>query len=111
MRWEWPARTGPARPATLPRRRTHCNLTPQNPISGCGTPLPTSIDGLDVLDLGSGSGRDCYLAAAKVGPTGSVTGVDMTQEQLDEATEHVTDFTKAMGYRKENLRFVKVRAH
>ena len=46
-----------------------------------------------------------------VGPTGSVTGVDMTQEQLDTATEHVTDFTKAMGYPKENLRFVKVRAH
>mmetsp|Transcript_62827 Transcript_62827/g.172252 ORF Transcript_62827/g.172252 Transcript_62827/m.172252 type:complete len:391 (+) Transcript_62827:162-1334(+) len=86
------------------------NQVPQ-PITdkfyGCGTPLPTSIDGLDVLDLGSGSGRDCYLAAAMVGPTGSVTGVDMTQEQLDTATEHVTDFTKAMGYPKENLRFVK----
>ena len=61
-----------------------------------------------MLDLGSGSGRDCYLAAAMVGPTGSVTGVDMTQEQLDTATEHVEDFTNTMGYPKKNLRFVKV---
>jgi ubiquinone/menaquinone biosynthesis C-methylase UbiE len=36
-----------------------------------------------VLDLGSGSGRDCYLSSALVGAEGQVTGVDMTREQLD----------------------------
>lgn len=74
---------------------------------GCGTPLPTSIEGLDVLDLGSGSGRDCYLAAALVGEEGSVTGIDMTDEQLQVARTHVEDFTKSMGYAKPNLRFEK----
>ena len=38
--------------------------------------------GLRVLDLGSGSGRDCYVCAALVGEQGSVIGVDMTQEQI-----------------------------
>jgi hypothetical protein len=40
---------------------------------GCGAPLPTGIDGLRVLDLGSGSGRDCYIASKLVGPTGAPT--------------------------------------
>ena len=41
---------------------------------GCGTPLPLGIAGLRVLDLGCGSGRDCYVAARLVGETGLVTG-------------------------------------
>ncbi|KAF5843687.1 S-adenosyl-L-methionine-dependent methyltransferase [Dunaliella salina] len=40
---------------------------------GCGTPLPSGISGLRVLDLGSGTGRDCYVAARMVGETGFVT--------------------------------------
>jgi ubiquinone/menaquinone biosynthesis C-methylase UbiE len=39
-----------------------------------------------VVDLGSGSGMDSFLAALKVGPTGSVTGIDMTDAQLAKAT-------------------------
>ena len=50
---------------------------------GCGAPLPAGIDGLTVLDLGSGSGRDCYVAAALVGQAGAVIGVDMTAEQIE----------------------------
>lgn len=49
---------------------------------GCGAPLPEGIEGLTVLDLGSGSGRDCYVAAALVGESGRVIGVDMTVEQI-----------------------------
>lgn len=49
---------------------------------GCGAPLPLGIDGLKVLDLGSGSGRDAYVCAALVGQQGQVTGIDMTQEQI-----------------------------
>lgn len=37
---------------------------------------------LRVLDLGCGSGRDCYVCSALVGETGSVLGLDMTAEQL-----------------------------
>ena len=49
---------------------------------GCGAPLPLGVDGLKVLDLGSGSGRDAYVCAALVGEQGQVTGIDMTQEQI-----------------------------
>src|ERR1051326_7035990 len=41
--------------------------------------------GEKVLDLGSGSGMDSFIAALKLGKTGSVTGVDMTDEQLQKA--------------------------
>eukprot|EP00762_Andalucia_godoyi_P008445 ANDGO_05750.mRNA.1 Putative arsenite methyltransferase len=75
---------------------------------GCGTPLHTGIDGLHVLDLGSGSGRDCYVAAALVGPTGSVTGVDMTVEQLDVSRRHADSYCKNdLQYPTTNLRFVQ----
>ena len=49
---------------------------------GCGAPLPLGVEGLKVLDLGSGSGRDAYVCAALVGEQGQVTGIDMTQEQI-----------------------------
>jgi len=42
-------------------------------------------DGEDVLDLGSGSGMDAFVAALHVGDAGSVTGLDMTDEQLEKA--------------------------
>lgn len=75
---------------------------------GCGSPLPFGIDGLHVLDLGSGSGQDCYLAADMVGPSGSVTGVDMTDEQLSVARKYVDEYcTKTLGYPKPNLEFKK----
>ena len=53
--------------------------------AGCGN--PTALAGLRpgerVLDLGSGGGIDCFLAARQVGETGHVIGVDMTQDMLD----------------------------
>jgi len=57
---------------------------------GCGN--PTTIGNLKpgevVLDLGSGGGFDCFLAAKKVGETGRVIGVDMTPEMLTRAREN-----------------------
>jgi arsenite methyltransferase len=54
---------------------------------GCGNPLALESlkKGETVLDLGSGGGFDCFLAAQKVGPTGKVIGVDMTHEMLARA--------------------------
>jgi arsenite methyltransferase len=50
---------------------------------GCGLCLPPDhIDGLHVLDLGCGSGRDCFILSQLVGASGRVTGIDMTEEQL-----------------------------
>lgn len=57
---------------------------------GCGNPvaLATLRPGDTVLDLGSGAGFDCFLAAGKVGPSGRVIGVDMTPEMLEKAREN-----------------------
>ncbi len=54
---------------------------------GCGNPTAFAQlrPGETVLDLGSGAGIDCFLAAQRVGPTGRVIGVDMTPEMLERA--------------------------
>ena len=43
---------------------------------------PDLLEDQHVLDLGCGSGMDCYILAKMVGPSGYVTGVDMTEEQV-----------------------------
>ena len=55
--------------------------------AGCGTPLLDAAPkpGETVLDLGSGAGLDCFLAAKEVGPRGSVIGLDMTDAMLEKA--------------------------
>ncbi len=54
---------------------------------GCGDPITLASlqPGQTVLDLGSGGGIDCFMAAKKVGETGHVIGVDMTAEMLEKA--------------------------
>jgi arsenite methyltransferase len=69
---------------------------------GCGNPtaLASLQPGEIVLDLGSGAGFDCFLAANKVGPTGRVIGVDMTPEMLKKAKENA----KKAGYTNVEFR-------
>lgn len=57
---------------------------------GCGDPLTISElrPGLTVLDLGSGGGIDCFMAARIVGETGQVIGVDMTPAMIAQANEN-----------------------
>lgn len=57
---------------------------------GCGDPIAiASLEpGQTVLDLGSGGGIDCFLAADRVGPTGHVIGVDMTPAMLEKANRN-----------------------
>ncbi len=57
---------------------------------GCGNPvaLASLKEGETALDLGSGAGFDCFLAAGRVGEKGSVIGVDMTPEMIDKAREN-----------------------
>lgn len=57
---------------------------------GCGNPIALASlkEGETVLDLGSGAGLDCFLAAKKVGNRGKVIGVDMTPEMIDKAREN-----------------------
>ncbi|MCQ8104658.1 methyltransferase domain-containing protein [Methylomonas sp. SURF-2] len=65
---------------------------------GCGSPLPPALTGKTVLDLGCGSGRDCYLLSKLVGPSGRVIGVDMTPEQLEVAVRHQAWHAERFGY-------------
>jgi SAM-dependent methyltransferase len=62
---------------------------------GCGNPvgLASLKEGDTVLDLGSGAGFDCFLAANKVGKGGKIIGVDMTPEMIDKARENAIKAT------------------
>lgn len=57
---------------------------------GCGNPVAIASlkEGETVLDLGSGPGLDCFLAAGKVGTNGKVIGIDMTAEMIEKAREN-----------------------
>src|SRR5277367_973221 len=57
---------------------------------GCGNPQAIAAlkPGEIVVDLGSGAGFDCFLAAQQVGPAGHVIGVDMTHEMLAKARDN-----------------------
>lgn len=76
---------------------------------GCGSPFPLGLkgSGLRVLDLGCGTGRDCYVCAGLVGESGFVTGIDMTPEQLDVARRHADAWTAELGYAQPNMRFLQ----
>jgi ubiquinone/menaquinone biosynthesis C-methylase UbiE len=60
---------------------------------GCGNPTAVAEirEGETVVDLGSGGGIDCFLAARATGPNGRVIGVDMTDEMLDRARRNASD--------------------
>lgn len=77
-----------------------------NRYYGCGSPLPPLLEGMTVLDLGCGSGRDVYVAAQLVGEHGQVIGVDMTQEQLDVARKYEDEQRQRFGYAKSNVKFL-----
>ncbi len=68
---------------------------------GCGNPVAMASlkEGDTYLDLGSGAGIDCFLAAERVGKSGKVIGVDMTPEMIDRARENA----KKSGY--DNVEF------
>lgn len=73
---------------------------------GCGNPtaLASLKEGETILDLGSGAGFDAFLAAKKVGTSGKVIGVDMTDEMLEKANENIQKggYTN-VGFRKGDI--------
>jgi SAM-dependent methyltransferase len=75
---------------------------------GCGNPtaLADLKDGETVLDLGSGAGFDCFLAAGRVGPSGRVIGVDMTPDMVERARRAA----KAGGYENVEFRLGEIEA-
>jgi SAM-dependent methyltransferase len=74
---------------------------------GCGDPSRYLRHGETVLDLGSGGGKICYIAAQVVGSAGRVIGVDMNDEMLELAERHHPRVAATLGY--DNVTFHKGR--
>lgn len=74
---------------------------------GCGDPSPYLCPGDVVLDLGSGAGKLCYIAAQIVGPRGRVIGVDFNPEMLALARKYQPVVAKRLGY--DNVVFHRAR--
>ena len=72
---------------------------------GCGNPSLYVKPGDTVVDLGSGGGKICYMAAQIVGEQGRVIGIDMTDEMLDLARRHQDAMAQRLGY--ANVEFHK----
>ena len=83
-------------------------LLPQEIIEkdyGCGDPSRYVKAGDVVLDLGSGSGKICYMAAQLVGETGKVIGVDMNDDMLALARKYTAEMAQKLG--SDRVHFVK----
>ncbi|MEY2509152.1 MAG: arsenite methyltransferase [Verrucomicrobiota bacterium] len=74
---------------------------------GCGDPSKYLREGETVLDLGSGTGKICFIAAQVVGRSGKVIGVDMTDEMLEVARRNAPVVAERIGY--ANVEFRKGR--
>lgn len=90
--------------------RRYLEIIPQEVIEkdyGCGDPSRHLKAGETVLDLGSGTGKICFIAAQVVGPTGRVIGVDMTDDMLEVARRNAPIIAERLGY--ANVEFRKGR--
>ncbi|HEY2801875.1 MAG TPA: methyltransferase domain-containing protein [Chthoniobacterales bacterium] len=88
----------------------YLKIIPQEVIErdyGCGDPSKYVREGETVLDLGSGTGKICFIAAQIVGPRGKVIGVDMTDEMLEVARRNAPAVAEKIGY--SNVEFRKGR--
>ena len=88
----------------------YLKIIPQEVIEkdyGCGDPSRYVKPGETVLDLGSGAGKICFIAAQVVGPKGRVIGVDMTDEMLAVARRNAPIVAEKLGY--ANVEFRKGR--
>jgi ubiquinone/menaquinone biosynthesis C-methylase UbiE len=85
-------------------------LLPQEIIDkdyGCGDPSCYVREGDTVLDLGSGGGKICYMAAQLTGPAGLVIGIDMNDEMLALARKYQPEMSQKLG--GDRVRFLKGR--
>jgi len=90
--------------------RQHLKIIPEEVIQkdyGCGDPSRFLKPGETVLDLGSGTGKICFIAAQVVGPEGKIIGIDMTEEMLEVARRNAPIVAERLGY--ANVEFRKGR--
>src|SRR5437773_10867838 len=90
--------------------REHLKIIPDEVIQkdyGCGDPSRYLKAGETVVDLGSGTGKICFIAAQVVGATGKIIGIDMTDEMLEVARRNAPIVAERLGY--ANVEFRKGR--
>lgn len=73
---------------------------------GCGLVVPERLENCWILDLGCGSGRDCYMLSQLVGKKGHVTGIDMTKAQVEVAKTYLEYHMKKFGFQAPNVTFI-----
>ncbi|XP_023571393.1 arsenite methyltransferase, partial [Octodon degus] len=73
---------------------------------GCGLVIPERLESCWILDLGSGSGRDCYVLSQLAGEKGHVTGVDMTEGQVEVAKKYLSYHMKTHGFQTPSVDFI-----
>jgi arsenite methyltransferase len=71
---------------------------------GCGDPSRHLREGETVLDLGSGTGKICFIASQIVGPVGKVIGIDMNDDMLSVARRNAPEIAKRIGYSNVDFR-------
>jgi len=78
----------------------------QDRFYGCGSPLPPLLEGMTLLDLGCGTGRDVYIASKLVGEKGCAIGVDMTTGQIETAIKYQEEQRVRFEYKSSNVKFL-----
>jgi len=93
-------------------RQEELESLPEGANMGLSCGNPTAIANLKpgqvVLDLGSGGGFDCFIAAKKVGAKGLVIGVDMTADMISKSRRSITGFTKKTGLNNVEFRLGEI---
>jgi ubiquinone/menaquinone biosynthesis C-methylase UbiE len=79
----------------------------KNRFYGCGSPIPPLLEGMTILDLGCGTGRDVYIASKLAGESGLAIGVDMTTEQIETAIKYQEEQRKRFGFKTSNVKFLQ----
>jgi arsenite methyltransferase len=92
-------------PAYIRNALTNVPAEVQEKFYGCGLPFPMKLENCTVLDLGSGTGRDCFVLSQLVGEKGKIIGLDMTPAQIEVAKKHNANFHTRLGWKQSNIDF------
>ena len=87
--------------------RAHYDALPPRDsfASMCRMVLPDNLQGRRVLDIGCRRGKGVYKLSSMVGPSGHVTGIDMSVEDIDDATAHIPSALVKSGLAASNMTF------